>query len=218
MPSVKDLVDLLGLAAVSLQTAAPGVPGRVWQDLGPWLERLSMNATKRWLPRMMQSTPCQVPMYSHGEVVGECTQYAVAQCDVCGKQSCLQHCRVDQYGDAICYLCCMEAVQARRAREQHDHAHDAVDQGGRAYWGPKGAPPPPTPESQAAALRAAYRLLHVSRKATDEELRQALRAELGKSHPDHQRTPADKARAEKRFKEIQDAFRIIETSRKGQAA
>lgn len=218
MAGLRDLLDALSMATVSLQGAEPGVPSRVWQDLGPWLQRLTLNATRRWLPRMTASEPCQVPMYRAGEMIGDCTNFAVAQCDVCGAPCCLDHCRVDQYGDAICYLCCMGAVEARRKRQHHEHTHEhhhhgSASEGGHAYWGPKGAPAPETPEQQQAALRAAYRMLGVSRSASDEELKAALRKQLAKWHPDRQKSEKRKLESEKRFKEIQDAYRLIEKSR-----
>jgi hypothetical protein len=151
--------------------------------------------------------------------MGPCTNHALCTCDVCGKSACLDHCRVDQFGDAICYLCVIDAIQSRAASGQPGPADrgpagwerdDVYEQ--RHAPGNGAGRRPPAPDE--AAVRAAYRMLGVKRSATGEELRSALKAKLGRWHPDKFKSDAQKARAEQRFKEIQAAFEVIERSRR----
>lgn len=216
--SLHDFVQAASQVAVALQAAPAGVPQRVWDELHPWVQRLLLNATRRWIPRVTADFPCQVPIYRSREPIGPCVKKAVAICDVCGRSTCLDHCRVDQFGDAICYICIMEAMQRREASGEptppraHPPPWERAEGTDEPQHGGNGAGHHPAPDE--AAMRAAYRMLNVRRDASDQELRAALKAKLGRWHPDRFKTTAKKAEAERRFKEIQAAHQVIEEHRK----
>ena len=212
------MAEGLGRVALAFQTAPAGVPARVWQQLSPWLQQLTLNAANKWMPRVTAGFPCQVPIYRSRVPVGPCTNHAVALCDVCGKSVCLDHCRVDQFGDAICYLCIMEAMRRQDAT-------GAVPPPGRRQPGCDAQEEEPSRPRAAtaaqvnkAALRAAYRMLGVRSTASDAELNRAYRRALAKHHPDRFTDEREKSAAEEKFKEIQAAFVVITKSRTGAKA
>lgn len=214
-PGFQDLAEAAGRVAVAFQAAPQGVPKRVWAQLNPWLRQLVLNATGKWLPRVTANVPCQVPVYRQRAPIGPCQNNAVALCDVCGRMTCLDHCRVDQFGDAICYLCIMEAMQRRDAagetpppnrgqppwEREEEHEHHAH------------APPGAPSQADQAAVRAAYRMLGVRQAATDEELKAALKAKLARWHPDKFKSESRKQQAEEKFKQIQAAYEVIQRFR-----
>lgn len=204
------IADAASRLAVAFQAAPDGLPQRVWQQLGPWTQRLLINSTEKWLPRLVSPAVCEVPIYERGQSKGPCHNQGLAQCDVCGRACCLNHCRIDQHADAVCYMCVIEAHQARRA------AGHAPPPGTRPWErGPSGdnGAGQSQREVDAATLRAAYRMLGVRKDASDEELKAALRQQLGKWHPDKHRGEKAKQRAEERFKEIQTAHKVVTRAR-----
>lgn len=200
-----DLFDALGRLALTFQAAPPGVPGRIWDQLGPWFARLVVNAAPKWLPRLSFAFPCSVPVFSGGKFQHACPKPAVAACDVCGKPCCLDHSRIDQLGDAICYACVIEAVQ-RRVQAQG---------GAPAPKPPEDARPPERPPPTPAEVTWARKQLGVKRTTPWEEVRARHRKLLGKWHPDRHRSagPAAEAAADAKFKEIDRAFGILSRSR-----
>jgi hypothetical protein len=194
-----DILDTIGRIALGFQSAPQGVPGRILDELRPWFARLAVNAAPKWLPRLAYGFPCSVPVYRNGEPVHACPGSAVASCDVCGEPCCLDHARIDQYGDAICYLCVVEAVRAKRA-------------GARASRAEQQGPPPPGPApTSEKELAWARKLLAVKKDADWEEIRAAHRKLSAKWHPDKFSTkgPAAYAKAEQTFKEVQRAFDVL---------
>jgi hypothetical protein len=210
-----DIAEAAGRIAVAFRAAPPGVPQQVWGQLQPWLQQFVINAAGKWLPRVTAAFPCQVPVYRQRVRVGSCQNHAVAVCDVCGRSACLDHCRVDQFGDAICYICVMEAMQRRDAAGEPpppNRGHAAWDRGGSSHASENG---PDVSQVDAATVRAAYRMLGVKQSATDKELKSALRQKLGRWHPDkfENDTKAKQVQAAKRFKEIKTAYDVIQHHR-----
>jgi len=212
-PRLQDFAQVAGRVAVALQGAPPGVSQRMWSQLGPWVRQLVMHAADKWIARATAEFPCQVPLYRGGVHLGSCSESAVTVCDVCGRSACLNHCRVDQFGDAICYGCIFEAMRRRDAAGQAPPANR-----GRTPWD-RGGPQQPqepevgAPDAEQAALKAAYRLLGVRPSATDDELKGALKRKLARWHPDRFKTEAKKSEAEKQFKEAQAAYEVIRRGR-----
>lgn len=188
-----NLLDALGRVIVTFQ--APGQTGRVWDELRPWMSKLLTTAAPKWLPRLTFGYPCQVPVHQHGQPVGPCTHNAVSICDVCGRSCCLYHGRIDHLGDAICYLCVAEAVQAKRGS------------------GPK-AKGPETTEDAAWARK----VLGVKKNAKWDDVKSQYRKKSAESHPDKQQTEAGKKTAEDRFKKVQRAFEVLQREHERKAA
>lgn len=205
MPGESDLLSTLSRMALSFQVAPTGVPGRIWDELRPWLARLAVNAAPKWLPRLMFGFPCAVPVYQGGRPVARCAKNAVASCDACGEACCLDHARIDQFGDAICYLCVASLVNERR--------------NGAAPEEPQ--PPPPaaeTPGPSAKDLTWARRMLKVTKDDSLDEVRASHRRLSGKWHPDRHRAPAANAKAEQKFKDVQRAFDLLQRDYEQQEA
>lgn len=198
-----DLLDTLGQVVLSFQSAPQGVPGRIWDEVRPWISNLVRHAAPKWLPRLSFGFPCTLPK-PNGHA---CPRPAIAACDACGRPCCLDHARIDQWGDAICYACCWEAQQ----RKQAERAAAA----GRA----QGQPPPnqaaaPIPEKE---LTWARRTLGVKKTTEWEEVRTAHRRMSAKWHPD--RHPGDGyAAAEQKFKDVQRAFELLSKERERKEA
>lgn len=208
MFNIPGLADAASRLAMAFQAAPQGTVGKVLSQLGPWTQRLVMNASEKWLPRLMSPSPCDVPHHHRGRPTGPCHNQALPSCMICGRACCLDHCLMDQFADAVCYLCVMEMAQTKRATA----AANGEAGPGPFPWeqGTPGGNGGSTQEqADRAALRAAYRTLGVRMDATDEELKVALRAKLGKSHPDRATGEKAKAKAEARFKEINAAFEVI---------
>jgi hypothetical protein len=194
-----DLLEALGRIAISWQAAPTGVPGRIWDELRPWIAKLALHAAPKWLPRLSFGFPCHVATIVPDGPPIACVGAAVAACDVCAQPCCLDHARIDQYGDAICYVC---IVRARHWHQQYLQAQQRM---------PPRRPPPPEEE-----IRWARTQLGVKQGATWEEIRVAHRKQSAKHHPDKQRTPEAKAKAEARFKEIQRALDVLDRVRQQQ--
>lgn len=186
-----DILETLGRVVMTFQSAPQGVPGRIWDELRPWLARLALNAAPKWLPRLSFGFACSVPQPNGAP----CLRPSVAACDVCQQPCCLDHARIDQYGDAICYLCCIEAIRRK-----------AAERAGQPPPGPhQQAVRPPTPEKELAWAR---KTLGVKKGADWEEIRAAHRKQSGKWHPDRHQGNAYAA-AEQKFKDIQRAFDLL---------
>lgn len=192
-----DLADILAYAS----EIARGVGGgggldrgrQALADIQPWVSRMVTQAVPRWLAEAAQTTQCAVPEMRRGAYVGPCVLSGVASCDVCGRSVCLNHARVDQFGDAICYLCVAEAVQ----------------RSGRTWTDARDRKPAPSPSEVAQACA----VLEVDESADLDAIKTAHRKQSAKWHPDKHRTPAAKAKAEARFKAVQHAFDVLQRHR-----
>lgn len=189
MPRGSDgIIEALGRMASGMQFVPPGTPGRIWDELRPWLAKLALHAAPKWLPRLSMGFPCKVPVYREGSPVGPCARVAAGVCEVCGAPCCLDHCRIDSFGDAICYLCIAEAIRTKRGEPRRPPNGN-------------GKPPP-----DARELRWARKLLDIEPDTPWEEIRAAHRKLSAKWHPDVHRGEKAKQKAEGKFKEVQRAF------------
>jgi hypothetical protein len=204
--------DILGQMFSGLAGGQDGVHTRIWGELKPWLMNLGPAASRKWIPRIAGGESCEVPEMQRGRKVGDCQNFGIAVCAVCRRPVCLQHAHIDQYADAICYVCVADAVrvvpqvQRDRARgtgeapprqRPHQHQHEAPPQ-------PK---PGPSPEQVLSALK----VLGLKPGARIEAVRAAHRKLSAANHPDKKRTAETKRAAEARFVEIQKAFEILKT-------
>jgi len=201
-----DLLETLGRIAVSIHSAPQGVSGRIWDELRPWLARLAVHAAPKWLPTIGYGFPCHVPVYQGGMPVAPCPRAAIAACDVCGEPCCLDHARIDQYGDAICYLCVAEAFRVRQAQKAQ-----GVGPGATGQPGPRPAEGA-TGEMIARELAWARKTLGVKKATPWDDVRQAHRKLSAKWHPD--RSEGDEAK----FKEVQRAFDLLGKERERKEA
>lgn len=192
MPGAADLLEAIGKIAFSFQATNGEAQGRVGDELKPWLKNLVLNAAPKWMPRLAFGFPCEVPIYRNGKPVGRCPGAAVSMCDVCKHTCCLKHARIDELGDAICFLCVAEAMATSTRRP-------APKSNGQAQ-----AP------DHAAELAWARKLLDVKLDTPWDEVRSAHRKLSAKNHPDKVRGAKAKEKAEAKFKEIQRAFKLLE--------
>lgn len=97
-----------------LQGPNGGQLPKIWQTVQPWVTRLLASAQRKWLPIIVQESPCLIlnPDGKGGWV--KCVHPAIALCDCCGKPCCLMHCRVDSNGGAICFPCVSVAHKIAR--------------------------------------------------------------------------------------------------------
>lgn len=204
-----DLLETLGRVVLTFQSAPQGMPGRIWDELRPWFGRLVVNAAPKWLPRLSFGFACSVPQPTGAA----CPRPAIAACDVCQQPCCLDHARIDQYGDAICYRCCIEAIRRKQA-ERAGEVPPGHGQGGHAHAGHGHGAPPPTPEKELAWAR---KTLGVKKGADWEEVRAAHRRTSAKWHPDRHQG-AGYAAAEQKFKDVQRAFDLLTKEREKKEA
>ena len=175
------------LTAFTAGAGQPGMAGRMWQELSPWVQRLVVEAGPKWLPRIGFGFECRVPLMHGGRPVAPCTNNAVAACCACNEPCCLQHAMIDCHGDAICYLCVSRVRDMSRAA-------------------PRGVPPAAEPAAfDASEIRAARKILGVKASAGLDEVRQAARKRSGQYHPDNQAT----GDAEK-FRAVREALALLE--------
>lgn len=201
-----DLLDTLGQVVLSFQSAPLGVPGRIWDEVKPWLGNLVRHAAPKWLPRLSFGFPCTLPRPDRLP----CPRPAIAACDACGRPCCLDHARIDQWGDAICYACCWEAQQRKQAERAAaaGHVHGQPD--------PRQVPnqPPPISEKDLAAAR---RTLGVKKSDDWDTVERSYKRLLAKWHPD--RHPGDGyAAAEEKFKAVRNAFDLLVKAREQKEA
>jgi hypothetical protein len=133
-------------------------------------------------------------MMQGGTITGACLHGAMAQCDSCGRTCCLDHARIDRYGDATCYVCCAEISQLKQRQR-------AANQ--------QGAGPGAAQADDEKELTWARRKLGVNKNTPWPEVAQAYRKQSAKWHPDRHRTEAKKRDAEAKFKDIQRAFELL---------
>lgn len=111
----------------------------------------------------------------------DCEAQGLVPCAACGKLYCLGHVLVSYHAEGICEPCALEFVATKRKR------------------GP----------SDAELVADALKVLRLPKGATWDDVRTAYRALAAKHHPDKQKTPAARAKAEKRMKEINAAYAVL---------
>lgn len=198
------LVDFASQAFAELQESPDGMPRRIFDEIGPWMASFTQTAAVKWLPFLADAHSCKVPVLRSG-VDFPCTNHAIGPCDACGRPTCIHHAMVDQHGGVACYLCVAEIMRLKRRMPP---IADSADRR------------PPVPDEVAKMrVKRALALLGLPADASWEVIRKRHRKLLADNHPDKQRTPADKAAAEKRYKEFGEAYLDLERfHKKGQAA
>lgn len=191
-----------------------GVHTRIWNELKPWMMNLGPAASRKWIPRISSGEQCEVPHMQRGHKQGDCENLGIAQCVVCRRPCCLQHAHIDQFADAICYLCVSDAMQVVPGVQRERSRQQAAPPPPRGQRPPPGggAPPPrqkpgPSPEVVAAAFAA----LGLRRGAKWEAVKQAHRKLSALNHPDKAKGARAKAAAEARYIEIQKALDVLKT-------
>lgn len=191
------MVDAASRAFTTLGVAPEGMPGRIRDELLPWIKHLVESAAVHWLPYLSSGRSCAVPTQAGSPL--PCRRSAIAPCSACERPCCLQHAAVDQHGGAICYVCVGEIMRVHRARQ--------------------GAPPPGPnadrqphvpPDAQELRIKQALKVLGLKRGSSWAEIKQTHRKLSAKLHPDRQRNEAAKVRAEERFKAVQSAYLDLE--------
>lgn len=169
----------------------------VWNQLKPWLARISTNGALRWIPRAGAQLPCQIPDYENGMPVGPCQHTAIEVCVLCSRPTCLTHAFVDAQGDMVCYLCVVEARAAK--------GHPPREQ--QPPWSrQEQAPPPPDPKVAARQKEWWARgILNVQAGVRWSDVKAQYKKLSAQHHPDK---PGGN---EQRFKDVQAAFEILKT-------
>lgn len=203
-----ELLETLGRVVLTFQSAPHGVSGRIWDEVRPWMANLVRFAAPKWLPRLSFGFACTLPRPDGFA----CPRPAVAACDCCGRPCCLDHARIDQWGDAICYACCWETQQRKNA-ERAAAEGAAPGQAPHAHGGTPNRPPPISDKE----LTWARRMLGVKKTADWEEVRAAHRKLSGKWHPDRHQGEGYAA-AEQKFKDVQRAFELLTKEREQKEA
>jgi len=185
-----------------------GAHMRIWNELRPWLANLAPSATRKWLPRIASGVECEVPLVKRGVLSDDtCDHIAISACDVCHRPVCLHHARIDQYGDAICYICVVDAIKlvppAQRARAREQGAPPPRER----------KPPPQQPKPGPTPLQVveALQTLGLKPGVKYDAVKAAHRKLSAQNHPDKHKNSRLKASAEARFKEIQKAFEVLKT-------
>jgi hypothetical protein len=191
-------LDFFGQMASAIGAAPGPAHVRIWEELRPWLGNLSVRGATKWLPYLGMGLRCEVSALSEGRAIG-CDRSAIGACDVCGNACCLGHARIDQFGDAICFVCITAAIKTNGRRpippNQRQHAPPIGKQG-------------PTYEQ----LALARKILKVKVGAEWSEIEGSYKSLLRKYHPDRQRTPEKKADAEAKFKAVRAAYDLLKST------
>lgn len=206
------LTDLLGSIFSGVAGAEDGVHLRIWNELKPWVANLLPAATSKWLPRIAVGNQCEVPLVERGAFTNrQCERLAVAACDVCHRPVCLHHARIDQYGDAICYICVADATVAVPPLQRERARARGAPPRPTAAAGHEHTTPPPKPGPSPQDVAKAMQILGVKPTSTWEQVRAAHRKLSAQHHPDKHRTARQKTAAEKKFLLVQKAFEVLKT-------
>jgi hypothetical protein len=197
--------------ASTFMGGAPDGPRYAWQAVAPWFTELSKSAAAQWLPRLVHGIRCEVVQIDPAtRSAMPCEGSAIAGCEVCKKPCCLDHSFVQRQGAAVCYVCVMAAASERApkipggsnwASGANPAGAPRSPPGGQA---PRPSPPPPQVDPRAAHAR---KVLGIKKSATQNEIDARYKELLKKYHPD--RHPADRAEAERKFKEVRVAYDFL---------
>lgn len=195
--------------ASTFMGGAPDGPRYAWQAVAPWFTELSRNAAAQWLPRLVLNLRCEVLQRDPATGAAlPCEGSAIAGCEVCRKPCCINHSFVQRQAAAVCYACVIDA-SAQRAPKIPGANHWASGPGARPPPRQPGQAPPETPPPPQVDPRFAQarKVLGVKKSSTWKDIEERYRALLKKYHPD--RNPADKAEAERKFKEVRSAYDFL---------
>jgi len=203
MAQIDEFLRRVGEVIGTFQATPGSMHRRIWTELGPWLQSLTMEAAPKWLSQLAAQQACHCAALEHG-VPQHCQRIAVVTCTLCRGATCLEHAFIDRTGDAICYVCASRVMAS-------------VGPGARPPAQQRPPPPPHVPDIT-KELAWARKQLKVGVFATLQELHTAHRQLSAHWHPDRYRTEAQKANAERRFKEIQRAFELLKKDLEGRSA
>lgn len=209
------LLETLGSMFSGIAGGPDGVHSRIWNELKPWITNLGPAASRKWIPRVTSGDLCEVPIMARGLKKDDCANLGIAVCVCCKRPCCLQHAHIDQYADAICYLCVADAVQVVPPMQRERGRQQAAGGARQHESPPRDAPPPrqkkPGPTPQAVA--AAYATLGLLPGSEWSVIKTTYRKLLRANHPDRNkgRSAREREAAQARFLEIRNAFDVLKT-------
>jgi len=173
------------------------MPRRIWDELTPWVVKLTSSATAKWLPLLTQAKPCEAGPVHNGIHV-PCTNHAIALCVACKRPTCIHHGCSDQHGDVVCYLCVAEQIRMKQGIPP-----GAGAQSGQAGSGGKTGVPP---DQSAARVAEAWKILKLRPNTAWPKIEERYKALMKQHHPDRFREPHAKLVNEQRFKDVRRAY------------
>ena len=198
----------------------PGVPGELWTQLRPWMQRLALNIPKNALPR--DPPECCAHVTRSGN---DCGALGVLECRACGDLVCLEHGYVNTYAHAICCQCVSAVTSAAREeeraaeREEQENAKRGRGKKKKRTWtdnapsGRRRPPPPQSPEEEEEfERRAALQTLGLEQNATQTQIHERFRELSKELHPDKVTDPKKKAQATARYKKITEAYHVLKSA------
>lgn len=191
--SLTSLLDAASAAISDLGKAPPGMPGRIWDELTPWVVKLTSSATAKWLPLLTQALPCEAGPVHNGIHV-PCTNHAIAKCVACKRPTCIHHGCSDQHGDVVCYLCVADQIRAKQGMPP------------RAQPNVGGGAPPVSPLDAERRVAEAWKTLNLRPNSSWEKIEERHKALMKKHHPDKFQEAHAKLVNEERFKAVRRAY------------
>lgn len=183
-----DFLHRLGDVVSAFQSMPGSVHRRIWIELGPWVRSLTINAVPKWLAQMARPQRCHVADRAADGHAHRCERQGIVLCSFCHNATCLEHGFINRVGEAICYVCASRMATAY----------------------PRTPPHAPAAQMPVDDLGWACRVLKVAESAPLNEIKSAHRKLSRKYHPDRYQTSQSKANAERKFKDVQTAFKILE--------
>lgn len=208
------LLETLGSMFSGIAGGPDGVHSRIWNELKPWITNLGPAASRKWIPRVTSGSLCEVPIMARGLKKDDCANLGIAVCVCCKRPCCLQHAHIDQYADAICYLCVADAVQVVPPVQRERGRQQQPAGGARQREAPPRDTPPPRqkkPGPSPQAVAAAYATLGLLPGSKWDAVKKAHRKLLAANHPDKAKGARGREAAQARFVEIQNAFDVLKT-------
>jgi hypothetical protein len=193
--------ELIARIAPGLRTDDPATTSFL-----QWAATVQKSVAGRW--RVVASSGIGCAMRKdNGALPIACDHPAVGACGFCRKPVCLPHAVVAMNGDVGCPACMQEFAAILRAR-----------------GGPQAAPPPPRPRaaeapppSDAAERKKHLRVLGLKDPASWDEVKTQFRELAKKHHPDRS-AHGKRAQAERKMKELSEAYHWLDAHRKAEAA
>jgi hypothetical protein len=171
--------ELLSVAARIFGASAvqtTGLSGRAFEQIKPWLTRITSNATAKWLPQLLVGTvQCACPLIQNGAHHGPCQHAAASSCLHCHRPVCLDHAFADANADVICYPCAARAGQVAIV-PQVDH--------------------------KAVEIAWARGVLGVDEKTSQDDIKTSYKAESARWHPDKKDGKEERFKAVQRAYEL----------------
>jgi len=167
------------------------------EQLKNWGALLTKNALSKWMAAVAVPTACESPDVSTGRPK-PCRRHAVVPCDVCGRQCCLAHARVDYMGDAICEVCIGKAKAQFRAAGGVPPREEARQEARR------------NPERRdEVAIAHALKTLKLPKTATWVAIKAQYRKLAVKHNADRPQTEAQRLKNTERLKQIHAAYAVL---------